>query len=134
MKKLVYLLVTMALMGSITLASCTSFGGGAKADTPTATFEKYVKTLQDGNYDKVVDMLADADQATDEERAFVVELFKAGMEELGGIKSCEVLEETIAEDGNTAKLKVKYTYGNGEEKEGTETLVKTEEGWGCTLL
>lgn len=39
-------------------------------------------------------------------------------EKKGGIKDIEILSEQVAEDGNTAVVKTKYTYGNGETEEG----------------
>lgn len=35
-------------------------------------------------------------------------------------KDIEILSEQIAEDGNTAVVKTKYTYGNGETQEGEQ--------------
>ena len=42
--------------------------------------------------------------------------------------SAEVVEEVVAEDGNTAKATVKFVYGNGEEDTQDVDLVKNSEG------
>mgnify|MGYP000762353760 FL=1 len=47
----------------------------------------------------------------------------------GGIKDIEILSEQIAEDGNTAVVKTKYTYGNGETQEGEQKMVKQDGKW-----
>ena len=38
------------------------------------------------------------------------------IEKKEGITSYEVVEETIAEDGQTAKVKIKINYGNGSDE------------------
>lgn len=41
----------------------------------------------------------------------------------------EILSEEISEDGNTATVKIKQTYGNGETQEGTQSMVKRDGKW-----
>ena len=50
-------------------------------------------------------------------------------EKKGGIKDIEILSEQVAEDGNTAMVKTKYTYGNGETEEGEQQMVKKDGKW-----
>lgn len=50
------------------------------------------------------------------------------MKEKEGIKSYEILSEEIAEDGNSAVVKVKIVYGNGTEDEQKIKLVKDKDG------
>lgn len=56
---------------------------------------------------------------------------KAGkeLEKKGGLKSFEVLSEEIAEDGNSAVVKFKQVYGNGEESEDEQKMVKVDGKW-----
>lgn len=67
-----------------------------------------------------------------EAKALIVSLCKekAGpqIEAKGGLASAEVVEEVVAEDGNTAKATVKFVYGNGEEDTQNVDLVKNSEG------
>ena len=44
-------------------------------------------------------------------------------------KDVEVLEETVSEDGQSAVVKLKLTYGNGKTDTQKEKLVMTENGW-----
>jgi len=56
---------------------------------------------------------------------------KAGkeLEKKGGLKSFEVLSEEIAEDGNSAVVKFKQVFGNGEESEDEQKMVKVDGKW-----
>ena len=51
------------------------------------------------------------------------------LEKKGGLKSFEVLSEEIAEDGNSAVVKFKQVYGNGEESEDEQKMVKVDGKW-----
>ena len=126
--------VVLALMVACTMALVACGGkGSAKADTPTATFEKYADYIKKGDFAKAVDILEGSNEATKEQKEFIVALMQEASKENGGVTSYEVLNEEISEDGMTAKIKVKYTWGNGKTKETTEKLVKTENGWACKL-
>ena len=48
---------------------------------------------------------------------------------VGGLKSYEVLGEEIAEDGMSAKVKLKVVNGQDEEKESEAEVEKTDKGW-----
>ena len=54
-------------------------------------------------------------------------------EKKGGIKDIEILSETISEDGNTAVVKTKTTFGNGETEEGDQKMVKKDGKWLMSL-
>lgn len=122
-------LVTLLIM---VMFACS----GAK--TPSATAEKMAGYLQSKDYVAFVECLAiDDSTKTAEENAknkeMIIALMKdkgdKQMAEKGGIKSYEVLEEVIAEDGLTATVKMKYTYGNGTAEEQTTNLVKVDNEW-----
>ncbi len=132
MKKTMTAMLALIVACTMTLMACGG-KGAAKADTPTATFEKYADCVKKGDYTKAVDLLEDSDKATQEEKDFIVALMKEAESTNGGLDAYEVLSEEISEDGQSAKLKVKLTYGNGETKETTQDMLKTESGWVCTL-
>ena len=50
-------------------------------------------------------------------------------EKKDGLKSIEIISEEISEDGNTATVKIKQTYGNGETQDGTQSMVKRDGKW-----
>jgi len=58
---------------------------------------------------------------------------KAQSDKKEGIKSLDVITEEIAEDGNTAKVKVKFTFGNGDSNEEDYKLVKENGKWMITI-
>lgn len=51
------------------------------------------------------------------------------MKKKDGLKSIEIISEEISEDGNTATVKIKQTYGNGETQDGTQSMVKRDGKW-----
>ena len=134
MKRTLTLALALLVAGTMALVACGGGKGTAgKANTPTGTFEKYADCIKGGDFAKAVEWLDGSNEATQEQKDFFVALMQEASKDKGGLKSYEVLSEEISEDGQTAKLKVKYTWGNGETKETTEKLKKTEDGWACTL-
>ena len=72
--------------------------------------------------------------ATDEEKAQLQEMFekkgKALMEQEQGIASYEIIDETISEDGLTAVVNAKITYGSGKVDEDNKfNFVKVNDEW-----
>lgn len=130
------MVATVAMMAMVACGG----GNGSSEQTingplgPKETQEKFVGYAIDGKWDKAVDMLVDADKATPEQKAQFAETLKVmSMEMTGGVKAYEALEEIYSKDSTSCKVKGRYTYGNGESKEMTDKLKKTENGWACTL-
>jgi len=46
-----------------------------------------------------------------------------------GVKSLDIIEEKVAEDGKTATVKWKITYGNGETDDNDGELIKVGNDW-----
>ena len=130
MKKVINTLMALMVIGTMTFASCST---NAPADTPRTAVEQFLGTLVKGDVEAALNMVEGADEATAEEKAFVVQLYQSALDDFGGITSYEITDEKIDNDGNTAKMKVKYVYGNGEEKTSVEHVVKTEKGWTVQL-
>lgn len=118
MKKLFYLVIAIALG---VMASC----GGAKSDGPGKAAKLYIEYMAAGDYDKMLDGLytepgADAEEVKQGKtmlKSMLTEKGSESLEEKGGIKTVDIVSEEIAEDGRTAKVKLLYTYGNGETEE-----------------
>lgn len=113
----------LLVLGTMVFVSC------GKKDSPKAAFESFANSVIKGDYEKAIDFYAGNEKLTKEEKQAVARMLKMGFEEQGGIKSCEVLEEKISEDGQTAELKVKTVMQNGDVEEDVAHLIKTEQGW-----
>lgn len=130
MKKVFYL--SLMVMAMFVMAACSS-----SPSTPGDALKKYSEYLQKGDYEKFVDGLAfdesqDAAKIKEQKEALISmlkEKISKEYEKKGGIKDIEIISEQIAEDGNTAVVKTKYTYGNGETEEGDQQMVKKDGKW-----
>lgn len=130
MKKVFYL--SMMAIAMLVMAACSSSPSG-----PGEALKKYSEYLQKGDYEKFVDGLAFAESQDaaniKEEKEALVSMLKEKItkeyEKKGGMKEIEIVSEQIAEDGNTAVVKTKCTYGNGETEEGDQQMVKRDGKW-----
>ena len=68
MKKVINTLMALLVVGTMTLAGC---GSNASVDTPRAAVEQFLNTLVKGDVEAALDMVAGAEEATAEEKAFV---------------------------------------------------------------
>ena len=91
--------------------------------------EKALKQLKDKDYKGVIQYMPNAKEASEEEIAQMAALIEMVYEANGGLKDYEILGEEISEDGQSAKVTVKYIFGNGEEKEDSDKLILSESGW-----
>ena len=105
------------------------------ANTPKDVAMESVACIQDGDFEKYVDMLyvkPDGEEQAKADRDGMVSMLKSkASETIGkkdGIKSFDYESEEVAEDGNTAKVNIKIVYGNGEEDNETVKLRKNEAG------
>lgn len=134
------MIIAFAMVALISFAGCgngeTSDNNGITIFTdngPQGTYKKFMQHVIKEDYIKAIDMVYEADKASDEEKTQFAALLQTALSIQGGIKDFEILNEEITEDGTKATLKVKYTYGNGSTKESTERLVKTDNGWAVKL-
>ncbi|MBD9091715.1 MAG: DUF4878 domain-containing protein [Bacteroides oleiciplenus] len=129
MKKVFYF--SLMVMTMFVMAACSSSSG------PGDSMKKYCNDLIKGNYEKFVDGIALGENVTSDELkkqkdglvAMMRDKVSKEYEKMGGLKSIEILSEEISEDGNTATVKIKQTYGNGETQEGTQSMVKRDGKW-----
>ena len=127
MKKLVALFAGIAAMFAV---SCS-----LTPATPGDAVVEIYQMIIDGQYEAAaarfyVDKENPAD--VEEFRSFLTSLFTEKLapklQEKGGISNVEILSETLSEDGKTAKVSVKLTYGNGTEETEDIDMVYTEAG------
>lgn len=123
MKRIAFIIATVVLMGM-------SFTSCSKPVTPASLTADCIEYIQDGDYAAYVNTF----DATDEEKAELQEMFeqkgKALIEKKQGIASYEIIEEKISEDGMSAVVKAKITYGNGEVDDSNKfNFVKVNDEW-----
>lgn len=125
MKK--HLIFWSAVM-AIFFAAC----GGSK--TPSSTVKNYLNAVQSKNFEKALECFNyDKTETNEEEMKALVEKFETSVDEQGGLKSYEILSETIAEDGNSATVKITQTWGNEQTEEQEVNLTKINEEWKIEL-
>ena len=125
----------------IILAAAMCFMTSCSKSTPSSAFLNYMEKLKAGDYKGFVDGFSvDETKSVEEQEktkqtieAMITEKTCQSMAEKGGLKEVQVLEETIAEDGKTATIKAKMIYGNGEEQENTQKMVKQGDEWKMEL-
>lgn len=130
------ILKTFALISLLFAFACK---GGAGSSSPGDVYKDAIMKLADGKYEEVMDMMADEDdeEMTSEEREKTMGIFgmaNATIQSKGGIKSIEILNEEISEDGNKASIDYKMTFGNGEVNEDDNELIKVDGKWKLTGL
>ena len=131
MKKLCFLFSAITLVLTIGLQSC---GGGVGKKSPGDAVKHSFNLLADKKFDKVVEMYVKKDGTafTDEEKAKVnglMNMASAELEKKKGIKSMEITEEKISEDGKTATVKWKVVYGNDETDTEDGELINVNGDW-----
>ncbi len=106
-------------------------GGGSK---PGDVYKDALLKIEDGKYEEVISMMAKEDGTvmTDEETEKTMGMLgivNATIKNKKGIKSIEILEEKLSEDGNKADIEYKVTFGNGEINEEDSELIKVDGQW-----
>lgn len=114
MKKMFMMMVALS---ALLLTAC----GGAS--TPSDAAAKVYDLMIDGDYEAVSKTFYFGEKSAEEEaqaQAMILSMLQQKavpqIEKKGGLKQVEVLGETIAEDGKSAKVEVKLLYGNGTEE------------------
>lgn len=128
MKKSVFGILALVVM-AVCFWSC---GGG---NPPSKVVEKSIEYVKAKNYEAYVDLIQIEEKkgkSVEEQKEQLLALLhgKLGptLDKNQGIASCEILSEEIAEDGNTAVVKAKITYGDGTTDDQKFKLVKNADG------
>lgn len=123
MKRMMYGL--LALVAIIVMACSSNTPGGAAL--------KYYNDVKNGNYEAYVDGIAFKEEFTAEDKEQFVTLMKEKADKeykkKEGISKVEMLSEEVAEDGQTATVTMKITYGNGETEESDVAMVLKDGAW-----
>lgn len=125
MKKLIRLFAVAIVM---ILASCSG-------NSPLAVAEKYMNYMNDGEYNKVVELIytkpeTPEDKVKEEMEDFVEFLkeMRKDIKEEEKIKSLKIISEEINEDGTKAVVKYSSVLNNGKEENSEIKLIKDEKG------
>ena len=134
MKRTIIFVFAALLTCSFAITSCGQSGDTTevktcKKDTPSDVMEKVLKLLKNKDYKAAIQYSEGIAEASEDDVNGAIALVQAIYEANGGLAEYEILGEEISEDGQSAKVKVKYTFGNGEANDDTESLILTEKGW-----
>lgn len=112
-------------------ASCSS------QSSPKDVASQAMECMKRGDVDKFVDLLY-VEEGTDAEevkrgKAMIKAMYEgkgmAQLEKKQGIKSYEVIDEKMNEEGNRCKVTLKVVYGDGSEKDNeTINTIKDKDG------
>jgi hypothetical protein len=129
MKKVMFFVFAASLF---VLAGCSS------NNSPSAIESEMLTQMKNGNYEKAVELYfkytnnakedTSAEEMAEYTKAFAQKA-KESAEKQGGLKSFEIVSETISEDGTEAEVVSKLVYGDGSDKEETSKYVKVNEQW-----
>ncbi len=121
------------IFGLLVMTLC--FWSCGSNNTPTKVVEKSIEYVQDKNYEAYVELIQIEEKGgktVEEQKKQLVALLQGKLdmtlESKQGLASCEILSEEIAEDGNTAVVKTKITYGDGSTDDQKFKLVKNTDG------
>ncbi|RLD66365.1 MAG: hypothetical protein DRI84_04955 [Bacteroidetes bacterium] len=127
MRKMTFVLGFIFVSLMVFTTSCGS------SSSPGDTIQDYYTAMENGDTDKIISMIDnDGEELSEKDRekfVAMVGMAKEQIEKKGGIKSYEILEETISEDGTEATVKTKTIYGDDSEDEGSSKLVNIEGEW-----
>ena len=113
----------------LALAAAMSSLAGCSRNTPRGVVENYMSCIQKGEYDKSVQYYAplEGEDAEQFRNAFSKKM-KDSMDESGGLKSYEVLKDSVCND-SLAIVWTRHEFGNGEVQESKLELVKRDGEW-----
>jgi shikimate kinase len=145
MKKITYFSLFVAVL--FTAFACSSSPKSQPQAEPVSEVQLqapgdvakgYLELAVAGDYEKLVAAVAVTGDVTAEDlekqKEAILTSLKEGaansaIEGKGGVKSVEIVSEEVSEDGNSAKVVLKQTFGNDETQEQTYDLVKQEDTW-----
>ena len=123
MKKMI-VMFTMCLMMMAMMTSC----GSSHENTPRGVAEAAVKYLSKKDWKGYMD-LTDANDKQKEVMAQMLEKMGQQLDDKGGMKSYEFVDEDIDEENCTATITVKVTYENQTSEDNKMKMLKKDGKW-----
>ncbi len=103
------------------------------SSSPSDVVKSLSYDMESGSTDKVIAAVYnEGKEISDKDKekfGALVGMAKEQIEKKGGIKTIEIVEETISEDGTEATVKTKTTYGDDSNDEGTTNLIMVDGNW-----
>ena len=129
MKKILLFAVAVLAVGLLMACGIES--------TPADGAKKCVELMKAGDYKALVEtMHFDEGMSAEQQQGMKDMIVSMGegkiskeIEKKGGIKYYEVIEETIADDGKTAVVKMKITYGDGSTEDEKYDMCLVDGTW-----
>jgi hypothetical protein len=126
------------LLTAILIIAFTACGTSTKSNAPGDTVKSLFKTVQNKQFDKTAAFYVtkDGEKLSDEELKKLEGMFGMAAKEYDkkdGIDKIEITEETISEDGNSAKVKYILHFKNGDTDNDTMSLIKVNGDWAVQI-
>jgi hypothetical protein len=128
------IILGLLFIGSLfILNSC----GSGSSSSPSSTIKEFSTKVEKGDFEGAMGCIAmegkTMDTDTKNKLTLLLGMAKGEIEKKKGIKSMEVISETIAADGKTATVKMKITYGDGTVNEESNDLLKEDGKWKLSM-
>ena len=127
MKKLSVILSLVIASFLFFTTSC----GTSTSSSPGDISKKMIKNMEKGNVNAVIAFYSKetTDEYNKDELTNSVKHSQKIIKEKDGIKSIEIIEEDIDEEGDEAEVKMRIVYGNGEEDVALYEFVMEDGKW-----
>jgi hypothetical protein len=124
-------LFSFLMLGAVMfLFSC---GGAGSSGSPSSTIKEFIHKVEKSDFEGALGCIALEGKTLDKDSKgklmLLISMAKGELDKKKGMKSMDVITETIAPDGNNATVKMKLTYGDGSTNEEDYKLVKEEGKW-----
>lgn len=124
----------VAIIAFLCLLSLTSCGESGPGDA----FMKYAGKAINGHFDELAKeclILVDTLEVTNDSLAIqLMDSYKKDLElKFLGVKSAEVLQDSVYENGQKADIRVRLKFGNGQEEETEYEMRKVDGSWKINL-
>lgn len=128
----------LSIILSLAMASIMFFTTSCGiSSSPGDISVEFLKNIEKGDTEAVIAVFANnGKEMSAEDLAKLNGLILMSQEEVlkkEGIKSIEVVEEKISEDGNTANVKLKVFYGNGSDDTQDYKYIMEDGKWKYTM-
>ena len=128
------------LISSVVVVLAALFFSSCGKSTPGEAYKAYTEQLKAKNYEGFVDGydfsgIADTAKVKSTQQALVgvLRLSESEVDKKGGIKSVEIIEETVNPGDTTAMVKARLTYGDGSTNDGNTEMVLRDGQWKMKL-
>jgi hypothetical protein len=128
------ILFAFLITGSLTLLLACGSGSSV---SPSSTVKEFTTKVEKGDFDGAIGCIALEGKTLDKEAkgklTLLLGMAKGELEKKKGVKNMEVISETIDQDGKTATVKIKFTFGDGSTSDETNKLVLEDGKWKMSM-